>query len=118
MKRDLEILVALLEDVEQRVEVSTYQWSPRLDGVDFEVAVGHVHLAIDDRLIDMPRPKRSPSGTWDIRVPRLTSAGHDYLDALRTADQRKRFAKWTKTKGVAGAMGLAIFRAFLSKLLD
>ena len=28
MKRDLEILVALLEDIEERVEVDTYRWWP------------------------------------------------------------------------------------------
>ena len=118
MKRDVEILVALLEDIEERVEVDTYRWWPNQpEGVTLELTIGHLHLAIDDGLVDMPRPKQLPSDQWDIRVPRLTSAGHDYLDALRTQEQRRRFEKWAKAKGVAGAIGLAIVQAFVSQLL-
>ena len=38
MKRDVEILVALLEDIEERVEVDTYRWWPNQpEGVTLEL---------------------------------------------------------------------------------
>jgi hypothetical protein len=81
MKRDMEIIRAILLNVED--DKYRYGERVRLDGVSDTICAYHVALLQDAGLVEGEVMKTGSSPYACARIDRLTSAGHDFCDAIR-----------------------------------
>ena len=99
MKRDMELVRKLLFAVETHDSSSALE-NPTIDGYDEQTIDHHVFLMWEGGLVDAIRIDTFQSGA-DARAAarRLTWAGHDALDILRSD------TVWAKTKGIVAKAG-------------
>ena len=85
MVRDWEQLLHVLEDIERERVIHRLT---SIDEADEDLYCGHLLLAEDAGLIEGLHVRRLEDGSWGYdreAYPRLTFAGHDMLDALRSS---------------------------------
>lgn len=83
MRRDWQKIKEVLEDIERdRLEAKIQALQPENEGVYF----GHLLLVIDGGMAEGIHLKPRTHGQWlyGFEVPRLTFAGHDLLDSIRS----------------------------------
>ena len=81
MKRDLEIIRAIMLNVE--ADKYPYGSDVRLDGVDPVVCARHVALILDAGLAVGRLIETNSHGIVGGQIDRLTSAGHDFCEGIR-----------------------------------
>lgn len=106
MKRDLDLLRALLLSLEQ----SPDRYSrPQIPGATTDEIWGHLELLIDARLV----VATNSHGPATVAHPlRLTWAGHEFLDSAR---QDKRWLAAKKAAEVAGGISFQVLAELLAK---
>ena len=85
MVRDWEQLLHVLEDIERERVIDRLT---SIDEADGDLYCGHLLLAEDAGLIEGLHVRRLEDRSWGYdreAYPRLTFAGHDMLDALRSS---------------------------------
>lgn len=85
MVRDWGRLLHVLEDIERERVIDRLT---SIDEADEDLYCGHLLLAEDAGLIEGLHVRRLEDGSWSYgrdTYPRLTFAGHDMLDALRSS---------------------------------
>ncbi len=119
MKRDWDLIRKQLTDVEEENDLfSDMPATPFWGDQEEEVYVqqlkvhraiegrffGHLELLVDNGYIDGLQVLRSGSGTFDYSYhsPRLTMAGHDLLDTMKST------TIWEKIKATAKSKGLEL----------
>jgi hypothetical protein len=111
MKRDMDLLRAILLEVEQQHVNEPWSAMP-LMGYSLEEVVYHIQLAHDSGLVDA----RIAPGAHHAVVIRLTHEGHEFLDAARNDNI------WSKAKAMAksatGAITLEALKAALPKIIE
>lgn len=117
MKRDWDLLRKQLTDIEEENELfSDLPIEPTIgdkpwDTYENELAeyrkaenrlFGHYELLIKAGYIEGLTVKRTPDGQFCLSVhsPRLTMAGHDLLDTMRSAGIWEKIKESAKAKGV------------------
>jgi len=91
MKRDLDLVRAILKDVENAPAGKTII-QPTLEGYGDKDIGEHVWLLADAGLIDA-EVTRTMRGPYTILIRRLTWRGHDFIDAA------KNDSVWNQVKG-------------------
>ena len=120
MKRDWDLLREQLTNLEQGNDVlaevsSEPKWTDDLTQQGYERAVreyrvleeriaGHLELLIDSGYVDGLTVSRGADNyiSFGIHAPRLTMAGHDLLDTMRSA------TVWQNIKSTASKKGIAL----------
>lgn len=116
MKRDWDLIRKLLTDIEENRDVlAEIPAEPRLTGQpweDYEQQVkefkaaegriaGHLELLIDNKFIDGLHVLRTSGGfSYSLADPRLTMAGHDLLDTMRSSKVWESIKSTAKKKGI------------------
>lgn len=119
MKRDWDLIRKQLTDVEEENDLFS-EIPPEPDGTNQELDTyetqlkehraiesrifGHFELLVDNGYIDGLQVLRSGDGVfhYGLHSPRLTMAGHDLLDTIRSA------TIWEKIKSTAKAKGIEL----------
>jgi hypothetical protein len=117
MKRDWDLIRKQLTDIEEERDVLADipvkpKWSNQ-DWVEYEQQLkefnategriaGHLEMLIDNGYIDGLYVVRSADGqfSYGLNSPRLTMAGHDLLDTMRSSPVWESIKSTAKTKGV------------------
>jgi hypothetical protein len=103
MKRDMELVRKFLFQIEDTFALDAFGQSAELqiEGYDSEAIVYHCLLLRDDGLIDAQDcgDVMTPS---NIGIQRLTSRGHDFIDAARSD------TVWNKTLAKAKENGISL----------
>jgi hypothetical protein len=117
MKRDWDFLRALLTTIEEDKDVlagapSAPTWKDQpwdeyeAQVKEFEIAeqrfAGHLEMLIDNRYVDGLEVRRGADGhiSYGLASPRLTMAGHDLLDTMRSSKVWEGIKSTAKTKGI------------------
>jgi len=117
MKRDWDLIRKQLTDVEEENELfydiptkpvytnqewDTYQEQFKEYQDIASRIYGHFELLINNGYIDGLKIIRSADGlfSYGIHSPRLTMAGHDLLDTMRSATIWEKIKSTSKTKGI------------------
>src|SRR5438132_7315770 len=110
MKRDVNIIRQILLNT----EADKYQYGGRVrvDGISDEICARHVALIFDEGLAEGRLIKTNAHGIVGASIDRLTSAGHDFLDAARNDDV------WNATKTRIGQAGSWTLRLVLDILKE
>ncbi len=117
MKRDWDLIRKQLTDVEEENDLFS-EIPPEPDGTNqewdtYETQLkehraiesrifGHFELLVDNGYIDGLQVLRSGDGVfhYGLRSPRLTMAGHDLLDTIRSATIWEKIQSTAKAKGI------------------
>lgn len=120
MKRDWDLLRKQLTDIEEGSDVlaeipNEPKWTDDLTQQDYERAVkeyklfedriaGHLKLLIDSGYVDGLTVLRGVDNhiSFGVHAPRLTMAGHDLLDTMRSS------TVWEKIKSTASKKGIEL----------
>lgn len=103
MKRDMDLIRNIMIYLEdhltpgkfiQSMDVPLYN---KDNDEEYQVLSEHIKLLLDEGLIEANKMPIRGFVIYDIQ--RITSYGHDFLDALRDE------TIWSKTKGAAGKVG-------------
>ena len=100
MRRDMELVRRILLTVESRTAAEN-DGAFTLPDVPNEVAWGHLEIMQEAGLIEATLVGHSGPGIIMASVSRLTWAGHDFLEAVRSE------TIWAKTKAKLAATGVA-----------
>jgi len=104
MKRDMDLVRAILMEVENAPEEDARRGVTSIDGYDSIAFVHHVELMQEAGLVEATVVRADGVGAIKARVDRLTWKGYDFLDAIRSD------AIWSKTKSaVTETVGSASF---------
>jgi DNA-binding transcriptional ArsR family regulator len=111
MKRDFELIRDILLKIE---EADTFDQGIiiKIEGKSEEEIEYHLLLLGEDRLVELDDANKD----FGVRPFRLTSQGHDFLDAARNATIWNKTQKFIKEKG--GSVTLSIFKSLLTKALE
>lgn len=107
MKRDMELLRSILLEIES---------TDRLSGapvIEDRAIVGHLLLLSEAGLIDGMEVIQAGDGSTSVLILpflRITSAGHDFLDAIRSDEV------WTQTKSRIATAGVGVTLAVITEL--
>lgn len=114
MKRNWDVIVDLLKQFEDRPASATrLGWWPRVDGVGTDEVREHLVLAHDAGLVDY---EFQTGRGWKLSYSRLTNAGHDFLEAMRTPSRRQKMIEWAE--GIGKALTVELVLASLRSLSD
>lgn len=99
MKRDMDVLRRILLALEDAPagRGKMFVYDTRLADVDNAVLKEHVHLANDERLAEFDLLDLLDE--WVVNRARLTSRGHDFLDAVRTTTRLRKAIAWITATG-------------------
>lgn len=118
MKRDWEQLRKQLTDIEEDRDVFAEvppepQWGQGQTEAEYKAALeayqviedrvcGHLELLIQAGFVEGITLRRGMSGNWAYAklAPRLTMAGHDFLDTMRSKTMWESIKSTAKTKGL------------------
>ena len=104
MKRDMDLVRAILMEVENVPDEDARRGVTSIDGYDSATFARHVQLMQEAGLVEAAVVRADGVGAIKVRVDRLTWKGHDFLDAIRND------TVWSKTKSaVAETVGSASF---------
>ena len=118
MKRDPELLRALLLDIEKApadMYILSFYYEEHAEWNKDVIAL-HIALLKDAGLVDYHEPVRDETGMareWIFL--RLTSDGHDFLDAARNAGIWKKALAKVGDKGLG--IGIDLFKELLKSLV-
>lgn len=106
MKRDWDVIVDLLQQFEDRPASATrVGWWPRVEGAGTDEVLEHLVLAHDAGLVDY---EFQTGRGWRLSYSRLTNAGHDFLEAMRTPRRREKLTAWAESIGKALTVELVL----------
>lgn len=117
MKRDWDLIRKLLADIEEDKDLlAELPSEPKLEDLSWEEygpkneeykavegrICGHLEMLIENGYIDGLKIHRSSGNnfTWSISSPRLTMAGHDLLDTMRSSSVCSSIKSIAKDKGI------------------
>ena len=109
MKRNMDVIVELCQQLEG-LEAGSHQswnWHPGVEGATDDEIIEHLRLAQDAGLMEF-KFLQELGGPWGASDARLTNHGHDFLDAMRTPEQRERIKAWAKKIGRALTIDLVL----------
>ena len=109
MQRNMDLVRAILLDVETNNVFDDYPYTPRLPSYSLEEIAYHVQIMADADLIfaHVEWPDRTPPV---IYLNRMGWKGHEFLDAVRGELWWQRVRD--KAKEVTGGAGLEIIKEF------
>lgn len=111
MKRDMDLIRAILMAIEEMPTPRPRQTDFKLDGYDPEIVSYHVFLLNDAGLIQASDVSHNLAFAWAPK--RLTWAGHEFLDAARNDNI---WAAAKKVCGGAGSLSFDVLKGILVKL--
>lgn len=116
MKNDLDLIRKILEEVESRVSAGGA--TVEIAGWREEMVARHVERLCDDGLLDRERTV----GHWidetpDYYVRDLTSAGHEFLNAIRSGDVIERLKSALKPSEL-GALSMKKIAGIAGELME
>ena len=113
MKRDMELIRRILFHLEKSDEMPK---ADAFEGSDPKYVVRHIGLTIDAGFVTGIEYTETTSGAMGILLqpaPRLTWAGHDFLDSARDEGVWKKVQQ--RAKKVSGTMAYAVLVELLKE---
>ena len=98
MKRNWEVTVELLQQLEDLPAGPNAGWHPHVERATKEEVVEHLLLLKEDGLVEV-EIQHHPSGRWRTLDARLRNDGHDFLEAMRTPKRRQKMREWAESIG-------------------
>jgi hypothetical protein len=108
MKRDVDLSRAILRFVEEHAPPQGGLDEPlEIEGYDRPTVLAHTELLIEDGLID-GQIIAALAGPLDVVITKLTSRGHDALQAIDNDTLWSKVKKTAREKGVSLTLDLAV----------